>query len=89
MLVAPRDPVQLAKSGCGELVRVQAGRLTENEVARLGSIAELLVGLMTKDVDAADDAGAARSPPICGCSPVIRHGPSSTPSLRTRCASLR
>jgi hypothetical protein len=51
------DMVIVAKSGSGELVRVQAGSLSDNEVARLGSIAELLVGLTTDDADAAD-AGA-------------------------------
>ncbi len=46
------DMVIVAKSGSGELVRVQAGSLSDNEVTRLGSIAELLVGLVTDDADA-------------------------------------
>jgi hypothetical protein len=56
------DMVIVAKSGGGELVRVQAGSLSDNEVARLGSIAELLVGLTTDDVDGADDADARAEP---------------------------
>jgi hypothetical protein len=56
------DMVIVAKSGSGELVRVQSGSLSENEVARLGSIPELLVGLTTGDVDEADDADAGAEP---------------------------
>ena len=82
------DMVIVAKSGSGELVRVQAGSLSENEVARLGSIAELLVGLTTDDEQTMPTP--ARSRPICAYSPVIRaHGRSSMRSLRTLCASLR
>ena len=56
------DMVVVAKSASGELVRVRAGSLSENEVARLGSIAELLVGLTTEDVGEADDANASAEP---------------------------
>jgi hypothetical protein len=51
------DMVIVAKSDSGELVRVQAGGLTEKDAARLGSIAELLVGLTTEAVAETDDAG--------------------------------
>jgi hypothetical protein len=44
------DMVVVTKSDSGEIVRVQAGNLTEKEASRLGSIAALLVGLT-------DDAG--------------------------------
>ena len=52
----------VAKSASGELVRVQVGGLSEDETARLGSIAELLVGLATEEVDQADDADAGAEP---------------------------
>jgi uncharacterized membrane protein len=52
------DMVIVTKSESGELVRVQAGTLSEKDAARLGSIADLLVGLTTDDVAEADDRGA-------------------------------
>jgi hypothetical protein len=51
------DMVIVTKSAGGELVRVQAGSLTEKDAARLGSIAELLVGLTTEPLAETDDAG--------------------------------
>jgi hypothetical protein len=52
------DMVIVAKSSSGELVRVQAGSLGEEDAARLGSIAEILVGLTTEAGDETGDAGA-------------------------------
>jgi uncharacterized membrane protein len=51
------DMVVVTKSESGELVRVPTGSLTDKEAERLGSIAELLVGL-TDAQPATDDAGA-------------------------------
>ena len=51
------DMVIVAKSDGGELVRVQAGSPSEKEEKRLGSIAELLVGLTSEDVDETDVGG--------------------------------
>ena len=56
------DMVLVAKSASGELVRLQAGSLSEPEAARLGSIADLLVGLTTEDADATEDPGAGAEP---------------------------
>ena len=56
------DMVVVAKSRSGELVRVQAGGLSDSEVARLGSIAELLVGLTSEDLDEADEANVGAEP---------------------------
>ena len=56
------DMVIVAKSRSGELVRVQAGGLSDSEVARLGSIAELLVGLTSEDLDEADEANVGAEP---------------------------
>jgi hypothetical protein len=53
------DMVIVAKSASGELVRVQAGSLSEKDAARLGSIAELLVGLTSEVVYATADGGVA------------------------------
>lgn len=52
------DMVIVAKSAGGELTRVQAGSLSEKEAARLGSIAELLVGLTSDVAGDTDDPGA-------------------------------
>jgi hypothetical protein len=56
------DMVIVAKSDSGELVRLQADSLGEKEAARLGSIADLLVGLTTDDVAETDDGGADAEP---------------------------
>jgi hypothetical protein len=56
------DMVIVAKSDSGELVRLQADSLGEKEAARLGSIADLLVGLTTDDVAETDDGGAGAEP---------------------------
>jgi hypothetical protein len=56
------DMVLVAKSGSGELVRLQAGGLSEPVAARLGSIADLLVGLTTEDADDTEDPGAGAEP---------------------------
>ncbi|MGO9751467.1 MAG: hypothetical protein ACLP8S_04635 [Solirubrobacteraceae bacterium] len=48
------DIVIVAKSASGELVRVQAGSLSADDAARVGSIAELLVGLTTDETDTAE-----------------------------------
>jgi uncharacterized membrane protein len=50
------DMVIVAKSKGGELVRVKAGSLSEKDAARLGSIAELLVGLTTEESEEATTA---------------------------------
>jgi hypothetical protein len=55
------DVVIVAKSASGELVRLQADSLNEKESARLGSIAELLVGLTTRGEEA-DAAGGGAEP---------------------------
>jgi hypothetical protein len=52
------DMVIVAKSETGELVRVQAASLGEKEAARLGSIAELLVGLTSDEESEAGDGDA-------------------------------
>jgi hypothetical protein len=56
------DMVIVAKAESGELVRLQADSLGENETARLGSIADLLVGLTTDDV-AETDGGRGDAEP--------------------------
>jgi len=55
------DVVIVAKSASGELVRLQADSLSEKESAKLGSIAELLVGL-TEGGDEAEAAGGVAEP---------------------------
>ncbi|MGO9882149.1 MAG: hypothetical protein ACLPV4_03940 [Solirubrobacteraceae bacterium] len=52
------DVVIVSKSASGEIVRLKAVSLSEHEVARLGSVADLLVGLTTDEADEVDDAGA-------------------------------
>jgi hypothetical protein len=56
------DMVIVAKSGSGELVRLKAGDLSEKEAARLGSIAELLLGLTTDGIDETGDGAASEEP---------------------------
>jgi Family of unknown function (DUF6325) len=56
------DMVVVAKSASGELVQVQVSSLNDNETAKVGSIAGLLVGLATEDVDQADDADPGAAP---------------------------
>ena len=55
------DMVIVAKSKTGELVGVQADSLSEKESARLGSIAELLVGL-TEGADEPDATAGGAEP---------------------------
>lgn len=45
------DMVVVSKTQTGELVQLQASSLSEQDSARFGSIAALLVGLTTEDVD--------------------------------------
>jgi hypothetical protein len=52
----------VGRSISGEVRRAGGSTNSENEVARLGSIAELLVGLTTEDVGEADDANAGAEP---------------------------
>jgi hypothetical protein len=54
------DMIVVAKSDSGELVRVQAGSLSEKEQDKLGSVAAMLVGLID-DVEA-DSDGADAAP---------------------------
>ncbi len=56
------DMVVVTKSRSGELVRVQAGSLSEGDAARLGSIAELLVGLTGDDAAETNGGDAAAEP---------------------------
>jgi hypothetical protein len=56
------DMVVVSKTQSGELVRLQASSLSEQDSARFGSIAALLVGLTTEDVDDIEGRGTGGEP---------------------------
>jgi hypothetical protein len=56
------DVVMVAKAENGELVRLQTASLSDKDAARLGSIADLLVGLTTDEVAETDNGGGGAEP---------------------------